>query len=73
MERKRPTIPPEIPKGIADLMQECWDHAPQNRPTFEQITARMEEDRVLENVDREQFRAFQARVAAGSAAAGTGT
>jgi serine/threonine protein kinase len=73
MEMKRPTIPAEIPRGIADLMKECWDNESQNRPTFDQITARMEEDRLLENVDREQFRAFRARVAAGSAAADTRT
>jgi hypothetical protein len=54
-------------------MQECWDNESQNRPTFRQITALMGEDRLLENVDREQICAFQARVAAGSAAAGTGT
>jgi hypothetical protein len=70
VEKIRPTIPWGIPRGIADLMASCWNDRSADRPTFEQIRATMEEDPLLENVDREQFRAFQARVAAESVPAG---
>ena len=34
---ERPEIPPELPSYVKTLMQSCWKHAPQDRPTFEKI------------------------------------
>ena len=33
----RPIIPEEVPKEIAELMECCWDHDPNKRPTFLEI------------------------------------
>eukprot|EP00891_Asterochloris_glomerata_P000437 jgi/Astpho2/437/fgenesh1_pm.00011_%23_16_t len=38
----RPQIPPNTPPALAELMQECWRRNPQERPSFEQLKARME-------------------------------
>ena len=34
---ERPAIPLELPSYIKTLIQSCWKHAPQDRPTFEKI------------------------------------
>lgn len=34
----RSLIPLETPSGLKELMEYCWDHEPNNRPNFEQIT-----------------------------------
>ena len=36
-DQKRPSIPPEVPLYIKQLMESCWKHAPRDRPTFEEI------------------------------------
>ena len=36
-DQKRPSIPPEVPLYIKQLMQSCWKHDPRDRPTFEEI------------------------------------
>ncbi len=36
----RPEIPPECPKELSDMMQECWSHTPAERPTFERLAQR---------------------------------
>lgn len=38
----RPVIPAYVPKPLAQLMQQCWAHAPKDRPTFAQILAQLE-------------------------------
>ena len=38
----RPVIPNYVPKPLAELMQQCWAHAPKDRPTFAHILAQLE-------------------------------
>ncbi len=35
--RERPRIPPGAPKRVAVLIQECWQHNPSLRPSFDEI------------------------------------
>jgi len=35
----RPSVPNEMPKVLADLMQKCWAGNPKKRPTFDEIIA----------------------------------
>ena len=36
-KKERPPIPPEAPLYIQQLIRACWEHDPQDRPTFEKI------------------------------------
>ena len=36
-ERLRPTIPPNCPPIIRNLIEECWQHMPKKRPNFSNI------------------------------------
>ena len=36
-ERRRPSIPQELPPYIKELMHFCWQHRPNDRPNFEKI------------------------------------
>jgi serine/threonine protein kinase len=38
---ERPPLPTGIPRGIIELIKACWDPAPENRPTFAQITLKL--------------------------------
>jgi len=42
-------VPPNTPKALVDLMEDCWRHRPEERPTFEYICRTLDEivDRVL--------------------------
>ena len=31
-------VPKDTPKGLVELMECCWDHDPNNRPDFNDIT-----------------------------------
>ena len=33
----RPTLPAETPKLLEDLLNRCWDHAPNERPSFDEV------------------------------------
>lgn len=39
----RPPIPSNIPPMLAELMQQCWQRKPDDRPSFDEAKARMEE------------------------------
>ncbi len=39
--RERPRIPPGTPKRLAVLIQECWQHNPSLRPSFDEIFDRL--------------------------------
>ena len=34
---KRPNLPENLPKTLVNLIDQCWAHDPQARPTFPQI------------------------------------
>lgn len=38
-EGLRPEIPVDTPKDLAELMERCWIHEPESRPTFKDIVA----------------------------------
>ena len=43
MERGlRPTIPPHTPPEFSQLIRSCWAAIPEQRPSFADITARLE-------------------------------
>ncbi len=35
-------MPPGTPAALVQLAQDCWQHSPDARPTFEQVVARLE-------------------------------
>lgn len=35
----RPTIPSNVPEGLKQLIEKCWDVDPEKRPTFDEITS----------------------------------
>lgn len=39
----RPPMPPSAPPALAELMQQCWQRKPDDRPSFEEAKVRMEE------------------------------
>eukprot|EP00049_Salpingoeca_infusionum_P008184 m.132642 g.132642 ORF g.132642 m.132642 type:complete len:578 (+) comp13940_c0_seq1:2404-4137(+) len=40
-KNKRPPVPAECPPDIAQLMTECWEQTPTQRPTFNELQRRM--------------------------------
>ena len=39
----RPPIPPNVPPALAELMQQCWQRKPDDRPSFEEAKSRMDD------------------------------
>ena len=39
---RRPDIPDEVPTDLKALMRDCWDPNPDQRPTFDEIQARLQ-------------------------------
>ena len=39
----RPPMPQNAPPALAELMQQCWQRKPDDRPSFEEAKVRMEE------------------------------
>eukprot|EP01017_Pseudomicrothorax_dubius_P036928 TRINITY_DN5350_c0_g1_i2.p1 TRINITY_DN5350_c0_g1~~TRINITY_DN5350_c0_g1_i2.p1 ORF type:complete len:129 (-),score=25.11 TRINITY_DN5350_c0_g1_i2:31-417(-) len=51
-DRGRPDttlIPPDTPEMLADLMFKCWDHDPDQRPSFERVLEILKKIKVNEN------------------------
>eukprot|EP00250_Pteridium_aquilinum_P021957 c25271_g1_i2 orf=372-2480(-) len=40
---ERPGLPHDLHPGLKDLIEQCWDGTPENRPTFEAICQRLDE------------------------------
>lgn len=38
----RPGMPPNTPPALAEIMQACWDASPAHRPTFKELTPRLQ-------------------------------
>lgn len=41
-EGERPVIPPGTPESLSKLMQQCWSHSPDDRPSMPQVVERLE-------------------------------
>ena len=51
----RPALPPNCPPALAELMLACWDASPAHRPTFKELTPRLQQ--LLEEAKEEEARA----------------
>jgi hypothetical protein len=58
----RPTIPDYVNPGYAELMQRGWAQVFIERPTFDEIVYRLGEDDLLEGLDVDAVKDYQARV-----------
>lgn len=63
----RPKKPENIPDHYWELIQKCWDHDPSNRPSFEEITNILKDDKfALEEfgmkTDLQQLHEYQQRI-----------
>jgi serine/threonine protein kinase len=54
----RPTLPPDLPDKVAEMIQACWDSAPDNRPTFAEILEHPE-GFLLDDVEEDAFEDFR--------------
>lgn len=66
-EGKRPKRPKSIPDCYWELVQKCWDQIPGNRPTFEEITEILKDDKfAIEEfgmkTDLDQLHEYQNRI-----------
>jgi serine/threonine protein kinase len=43
LEHLRPTIPPECPESLRELIIDCWADDPQRRPSFRDIVSRLDD------------------------------
>eukprot|EP01096_Ripella_sp_DP13-Kostka_P016473 TRINITY_DN802_c0_g2_i2.p1 TRINITY_DN802_c0_g2~~TRINITY_DN802_c0_g2_i2.p1 ORF type:complete len:613 (+),score=284.80 TRINITY_DN802_c0_g2_i2:197-1840(+) len=50
---ERPPIPASCPHSLADLMRQCWDAQPENRPTVVGVITKLEE--ILAELDNLNF------------------
>jgi serine/threonine-protein kinase len=59
----RPQLPESLGGGWKQLIQACWNHAPEKRPTFEQIVRGMAMPNFIEpGVDKKAILAYQQKV-----------
>ncbi|KAM9975096.1 hypothetical protein ACTFIW_008571 [Dictyostelium discoideum] len=57
-KKLRPPIPDSFPKSLKTLIQKCWDHDPNKRPSFNEVTQRMNEvltDTAISGLDAAMF------------------
>lgn len=47
---QREELPKGCPEGYIELMQQCWDHDAQKRPTIDQILNQLQKIKLLLNV-----------------------
>ncbi|EGC28777.1 hypothetical protein DICPUDRAFT_159737 [Dictyostelium purpureum] len=57
-ERERPPIPIDTLPSLRHLIQICWDHNPQNRPSFSEILFRLNEILIDCAIDLDDGRKF---------------
>jgi uncharacterized membrane protein YgcG len=62
----RPTLPPNCPPVLAEVMLACWDASPAHRPTFKDLTPRLQA--LLESAREEEARGGGKGGAGGSGA-----
>lgn len=46
-EKKRPSVSRLQPQNLTHLIQQCWSHQPENRPTIEEIVRKLESGDVM--------------------------
>ena len=58
---KRPPIPETVPPKLQQLIINCWQGSPTERPTFQEIVSDMERKEVLDElgIDKDQWNAYQ--------------
>lgn len=39
MEKGRPPFPEDTPKNVRDLVEACWAHDPEQRPSFDEVVS----------------------------------
>lgn len=55
-KKERPQFSQQIPEPYKNLIEKCWDHNPENRPTFEEITKELKKCvYITDNVDEDAF------------------
>lgn len=64
---QRPLKPASIPEPYWELIQKCWDQNPSDRPTFEQITEYLRDDKYAINefemtTDLDELHEYQSRI-----------
>jgi serine/threonine protein kinase len=64
LKRIRPKFPPDTPPNWVEFIESCWDHDPDNRPSFADIVARADELLKLEGCDEARWDAYKATVTA---------
>jgi gas vesicle protein len=54
----------EIPNRFWELIRQCWNHAPEQRPSFEEITHQMldSDEFVLEGTNLDEYHEYQQRI-----------
>lgn len=60
-ENLRPTIPPLTPAAISQLIRDCWNGNPNDRPDFNQICEYLESTLTKLHPSHEQKKAIQNR------------
>lgn len=55
----RPALPPDCPRGLAEVTAACWEACPAHRPTFADLTPRLQQ--LLEAAKEEEARAGAGR------------
>jgi serine/threonine protein kinase len=60
INNERPVIPKSLSEHTQELMMECWAEEPDDRPSFDEIVARLAEMKfkVMPNVNSAKLRAF---------------
>jgi hypothetical protein len=64
VDGERPEVPDSVAAGARELIEDCWAHDPDDRPTCAAIVDRLEEMdfKVTAGVSRVKLRAFVKRI-----------
>ena len=57
---ERPTFKKKLPKSYKKLIEKCWSQEQEDRPTFEEIVEKLENDAgfITQNVDEKEYNYF---------------